>query len=176
MKRMSVNIKIPHHPQLDNRFDPYRNCGVTSYAMVASWLGILPGNPDEQLEDEFYRCLDIRNMRSQVHADLIALARIYGIDARFRTDATWDEIRDHLRSLRPIIVTGYFTRSGHILVVRGFDDNGFIVNDPYGEWFSSGYNNHRSGENLHYSNQLMAQACGQNGDVWAHFIHSQPAM
>ncbi|MDL5053754.1 C39 family peptidase [Oscillatoria laete-virens NRMC-F 0139] len=169
---MSVNIAIPHHPQLDNRHSPYGACNVTSYAMVGAWLNIKPQNPKEQLEDEFWRWMVNRGLNPEVHSDLITLARHYGIKARFTTSATWEEVRSHLDTNRPVIVAGHTTQSGHIFVIRGYDETGYFVNDPYGEWFSTGYRTDLSGENLHYSQRLMNRHVGVNGDLWCHFIDS----
>lgn len=169
---MGINIAIPHHPQLDNHHSPYGSCNVTSYSMIAAWLGIKPANPNEQLEDEFWRWLVNRGMNPESHADLVVLAREYGIDSTFKTNATWDEVRSHLQSGRPCIVAGYTTRSGHIFVIRGYDDQGFWCNDPYGEWFEDGYRTDLSGENLHYSERLMNRHVGSDGDLWCHFILS----
>jgi hypothetical protein len=43
---------------------------------------------------------------------------------------------------------------------------------PYGEWFESGYNNDASGENLHYSNDLIKSKCSPEGEnyLWLHRI------
>ena len=172
---MNTNIAIPHHPQLDNYFHPWGACNVTSYGMIGAWLGIKPQNPDEQLEDEFWRWMVNRGLNPKSHADLITLARAYGISATFTTTATWQQVREHLAMGKPCIVAGDTTPSGHIFVIRGFDATGYFVNDPYGEWFASGYRTDLSGENLHYSQRLMDNHVGVDGDLWVHFIHSHPS-
>jgi hypothetical protein len=55
--------------------------------------------------------------------------------------------------------------SGHILVIRGYNDNGdFFVNDPAGEWFYGGYRKNsrispdNKGENKLYSRKLISSA------------------
>ena len=56
------------------------------------------------------------------------------------------------------ILHGYWTESGHILVIRGYNDQGdFFVNDPEGEWVYGGYRRNsetsqdNKGENKVYS-------------------------
>ena len=76
---------------------------------------------------------------------------------------------------RPVIIHGYFTASGHIIVIRGYDASGFIVNDPYGEFFQSGYDNRRSGAGLHYSYGLIARTCYPESqqdpqNLWIHSL------
>ncbi|MBC6435964.1 hypothetical protein FM036_43435 [Nostoc sp. HG1] len=65
---------------------------------------------------------------------------------------------------RPCIIHGYFTSFGHIAVVRGYDRTGLFVNDPFGEWTSSGYLTEVSGENLHYSDGLVQSKCSPEGE------------
>ena len=52
----------------------------------------------------------------------------------------------------------------------GFDDEGFIVHDPYGEWFPSGYPTDFSGESLHYSYELIERTCSPDGQFSVHYI------
>jgi hypothetical protein len=56
-----------------------------------------------------------------------------------------------------------FNSSFLFIVIRGYDQKGFFVNDPFGEWFESGYRNDFSGENLHYSNRLIQSKCSPEG-------------
>jgi uncharacterized protein YvpB len=80
------------------------------------------------------------------------------------------DIRKAIAEGRPCIIHGYFTSFGHIVVVRGYDQNRFFVNDPYGEWTSSGYRNDRSGQNLYYSNALIQAKCSPESEnyLWIH--------
>lgn len=57
-----------------------------------------------------------------------------------------------------------------LVVIKGYNPQGFLVNDPYGEimattgvrpWYDPVNNPGLIfGENLHYSNNLIAVACG----------------
>ena len=43
---------------------------------------------------------------------------------------------------KPVIIHGYFTGFGHVLVVTGYKNGQYIVNDPAGKWnqsFKGGY-------------------------------------
>jgi len=70
------------------------------------------------------------------------------------------------------IIHGYFTSFGHIMVARGYDQSGFFVNDPFGEWSELGYRTDLSGENLHYSNELIKAKSSPEGEnyLWLHRI------
>jgi uncharacterized protein YvpB len=100
------------------------------------------------------------------------MGRDYGLDVDLTLRGSLVDIRRSIAQGRPCIVHGYFTDFGHIIVVRGYDERGFYVNDPFGEWFDSGYRNDLPGGNLHYSNRLIQSKCSPEGSnyVWLHRI------
>ena len=54
------------------------------------------------------------------------------------------EVQQELDAGSPVIIHGYFTSVGHILVVLGYDQGGYWVHDPAGAWnqqFMGGYAN-----------------------------------
>jgi hypothetical protein len=58
------------------------------------------------------------------------------------TNGTINELKAELDEGFPSIVHGYFTGYGHVLVVLGYDEHGYWVNDSAGEWvetFQGGY-------------------------------------
>ncbi len=165
-----LNLPIPYHSQLDNDYNPTGSCNVTSLAMCLSYLGLKSKDANEQLEDEFYRyCLDKGYSRHDPY-DLARVVRDYGYKDDFQADAKWEDVKAWLIKRNPIVVHGYFTSFGHIVVIRGFNKHGWIVNDPYGEWFDWGYDTNSSGESLTYSYSMMKRICGNNGDLWIHYI------
>lgn len=168
-----INLPVPHLSQLDNEQNPYGSCNVTSVAMCLKFL--YPERnfscpPGQQLEDHLQNVLAQNGWSRHDPYDLQKLIRFFGIPDDFRPDALWSNAKAWLTIGKPLIVHGYFTQSGHIIVIRGFSDDGWIVNDPYGEWWDSGYDTHASGENLVYSYAMMERVCGSNGDLWLHFV------
>jgi uncharacterized protein YvpB len=170
-KARSVRLNVPYKSQLDNWYNPSGACNVTSIAMCLDYLGVPRyDHRYSQLEDELYRwCLD-RGYSRHDPRDLAQVVRDY----RRRDDYTdWGSIercQDHLREGNPCVAHGYFTSFGHIVVLVGFDDRGFIVHDPYGEWFPSGYRTDLSGAYLHYSYNLIRRTCIPDGQFWVHYI------
>lgn len=164
----AINLNIPYFSQRDNENRPSGTCNVTSVAMCLAFYGIKPKR-NEQLEDELFAEVENRGWDRHVHNHLCQLFGVYGVLSRFTTEASWDEVKRHLRSGNPVIISGQFTQSGHIIVLRGYDEKGFWVNDPWGEWFSTGYQN-KSGEDLHYSYDLCYRlSYGGAQSTWAHF-------
>ena len=164
------SLNIPHKSQLDNALNPTGACNVTSFAMVMAYLQIRGRTGVGQLEDELYRYMEGVGLSRWDPEDLAQMASNYGVKDEFITRARPLDIRKAIASGYPCIIHGYFTSFGHIIVVRGYDPYGFFVNDPYGEWTSSGYNNDASGANLHYSNALIQSKCSPEGEdfLWLH--------
>jgi Peptidase_C39 like family len=177
-----VDLPIPFLTQLDNVNVPYGTCNVTSIAMALKFLGI-KGNGKGQLEDQlFSRVMKLGLSRHSPH-DLAYLVNLdygsLGIRDVFKDKATHAELKAHLAKGFPAIVHGFFTDSGHIIVVRGYDDTAYggrgayIVNDPYGEFYKDGYDTSASGERLYYSYRMMKDLAGSDGDFWVHFISKE---
>lgn len=160
---------FPYLSQLDNKIAPYGTCNVTSVAMCLSYLGIV-GNGNGQLEDQLSQMCFDNGLDRHSPLDLKELIRLKGKQDTFKPDAIWNDAKMWLLSGKPIIAHGYFTRSGHIVAICGFNKDGWIVNDPYGEWFSDGYRTDRSGKELTYSYEMMRRLCGDDGDLWLHFV------
>lgn len=168
-----IQLSVGYKSQLDNWNNPTGSCNVTSLAMCLEYLGVdrRPEYRDlPQFEDELYEyALDCGYSRHSPH-DLAQIARDYGATDNFSSGASLDEVREHLSSGFPCILHGYFTSFGHIIVAIGWDEDGLIVHDPYGEWFPSGYRTDLSGEALHYSYNLIRRTCIPDGSFWVHFI------
>jgi len=166
----TCKLEVPYFSQLDNINNPTGSCNVTSVAMCLSFLGLRPKNPKVQLEDEFYQyCLD-KGLSRHSPLDLAKVVKAYGYKDDFQDKAKWADVKTWLSAGKPIVVHGYFTTFGHIVVIRGFNERGWIVNDPYGEWWDSGYDTNASGAGLTYSYGMMQRICGNDGDLWIHYI------
>lgn len=169
--RTSYRLNVPYFSQLDNENNPHGSCNVTSLAMCMAFYGHPMRNPKtgEQLEDELYRYMGSNNLSRHSPQDLDKVFTIYGYEDDFRPDAKWADVKASIDAGRPCVVHGWFTRSGHIIVIIGYNEKGWVVHDPYGEWYSSGYDTSVSGAGLTYTYQMMKDVCGPDGDLWIHF-------
>ena len=165
----TVKLNVPFKSQLDNRLNPTGTCNVTSIAMCLAYFGVQPQGA-EQLEDELFQYMGRKGLNRHSPEDLARVVRDYGKKDDFTVWGTFERCRDHLAAGNPCVIHGYFTSFGHIIVLVGYDDKGFIVHDPYGEWFSSGYRTDLSGEFLHYSYGLIQRTCIPDGQFWVHYI------
>jgi len=88
------------------------------------------------------------------------------------------DIRALLDQGKPVIIHGYFTGFGHVLVVTGYDSQGYYVNDPAGVWpgvFKGGYGGGawQSGKDVHYGKAAFEAAVATSDGynfmpVWYH--------
>lgn len=166
------SLNVPYHTQLNNALNPKGACNVTCYAMVMRYFQIQKRTNAVQFEDELYRYMDSRKLSRHDPGDLAQMGRDYGLDVDLTLRGSLMDIRRAIAQGRPCIVHGYFTSFGHIIVIRGYDQQGFFVNDPFGEWFESGYRNDFPGKNLHYSNRLIQAKCSPEGSnyLWLHRV------
>lgn len=175
-KPKAIKLPVPYKSQRDNSNNPDGACNVTSIAMCLEFLGIPRRRSSGQFEDELYGYALGRGLSRHNPNDLATIVRDYGARDAFDSHATVSAVKDWLASGNPAVTHGYFTKSGHIVVLVGYDDAGFIVHDPYGEWFASGYDrNDPVGKNdkgkfRHYSYDLIHQTCAYDGEFWVHFI------
>lgn len=166
-----INLNVPYLSQLDNDYNPYGSCNVTSAAMILNWAGI-PTDPDSLYNE----MLDRRLSRHSPH-DLAIMIEDKGAVDTFVPDANIDDIKSHLKKGCPVIVHGYFTGSGHIIVIKGFDEKKgtFICHDPYGEWFSDGYlpnDGEYYGKDIGYSFRMIDELCNDGG-IWTHLCEER---
>jgi uncharacterized protein YvpB len=171
-----VKLEVPYKSQRDNANNPDGSCNVTSLAMCLEFLGITGQNSGMQLEDELYEYAINNNLSRHSPHDLAQVVSAYGGKDAFDSHATLDAVKGWLAAGNPIVTHGYFTSFGHIVVLVGYDDNGFIVNDPYGEWYAESYDrndpngNNEKGKSLNYSYHLIEDTCMTGGEFWVHFI------
>ena len=154
------NLNVPYLSQNDNSINPSGACNVTSIAMCLKYFGIVGDGSRPQLEDQVYQRSLSLGVSRHTPEGIKAIVESYPgmVDIMTRTGSL-NDIKKAIDNGQPCIVHGYFTGFGHIIVIRGYDDNGFFVNDPYGEWYSPGVYHFSSGENLHYSKLLIATHC-----------------
>ncbi|MEG4323217.1 MULTISPECIES: C39 family peptidase [unclassified Microcoleus] len=166
----TVRLGIPYRSRMDNLYNPTGTCNVTSIAMCLDFLRVPRRQKTGQYEDELYQYAIDKGYSRWEPKDLAKIVRDYGAQDYFTENATIDDVQDWLASGNPAVIHGYFTSFGHIIVVAGYDSEGFFVHDPYGEWFPTGYDTTVSGSYLHYSYRLIRSVCMADGNFWVHFI------
>ncbi len=189
-----VNLDVPYHSQHNNRENPSGACNVTCMAMMLKYYGVDSRTQadlerDVQLEDVLYRKTrewDIQygftGSTKTRHTPnyLIRLFREWGDkygkgglqNSYFNPSASEADMKRHIAQGNPVVIHGYFTNYGHIIVVKGYDDitQEWICNDPNGKWlgYQGGYDKSASGADVRYSYDSVYQVCFDGG-IWCHF-------
>ena len=96
------------------------------------------------------------------------------------TNGTLGGLKAELDEGRPVIIHGYFTSYGHIMVVLGYDEGGYWVNDPAGEWaqYFGGYPYGWApnvGKDIYYSKDAFEAAVATSDGynylpLWYHLV------
>lgn len=170
---LSVKWTVPYFNQLANAANPYGTCNVSSLAMALAYAGA-PQKSADRFPDELNDYCISHELDRHDPQVLARIAQDYGVKDTFTTQATIAQVKEWLVQGNVAVVHGYFTSEGHIICLIGFDETGFWVNDPYGEWFPGGYDrnddsNFTKGKGLHYSYGMIEQTCTTD-DFWVHFI------
>ncbi|MGB3403632.1 MAG: C39 family peptidase [Microcoleaceae cyanobacterium] len=132
-----VDLDVDYHSQLNNKNNPYGSCNVTSMSMLLKFYGVdsrtqADRDRNVQLEDVLYeRTLDWDaqyGMTTRHVPDyLMKLLREFGDkygngalqESYFNPTASEEDIKQHIANGNPVVVHGYFTNFGHIIVVNG---------------------------------------------------------
>ena len=145
--------------------------------MVLKWAG-WSGTPDT-ITARFGK--DLAQSPAGLASIFNQLAEESGLSARLqaRTSGSLSGLRGLLAEGKPVIVHGYLTSYGHVVVATGFDGGQYTVNDPAGRWtqtWKGGYPYGWSstiGRGIRYSRARFEQAIAtSNGSsylpLWYH--------
>lgn len=166
-----VGLAVPYLSQMDNQVKPYGTCNVTCVAMCLQYYQHANSAMD------VLNWMTSKGLDRHVHSHLRQALEHFGVPDKFGVSVPFDAMKEHLEKEKPVIYSGKFTRSGHIIVLKGFNETGFIVHDPYGEYFSRGYKRNtlrgftKFGKDLHYSYNLISRVSyGGSKAGWAHLV------
>lgn len=181
----------PYYSQRNNEYHPGGTCNVTSLAMVLAYHGVRATRA-EQLEDELYLRLQETDAIAEFHRSYPALVKMgysprhihgmlgwlakdYGFKWRFSDYTTWKAMDEFGSTVGPMITSGSFTRSGHIMVITGMTMLGdLVMHDPYGNW-DRGYRNDSNGKFKIYNREQMEAVMSGNSTTKKRIHRITPA-
>jgi uncharacterized protein YvpB len=163
---------VPYRTQLDNSYEPGGTCGITSATMLLRYRGL------EVEADDLY--VTYGKATGQSPGSLASLYVKKLGNGYHSYNATWAEVRGFLDKGQPVVMHGWFTNSGHVVLAVGYDSKGLYFHDPYGRWlgstgsFSTGSD---AGKFVHYSYEMMnrkfthpvggyTNLFGDDGEIW----------
>ena len=146
--------------QLNNSIAPYGTCNVTACAMGLSGYGITGSRGVQYLPEELRAYIEDDNYGDRhLPVDLVKACKWKGVDVELRENYTLHELIDVLSEGRPVISDGWYTPSGHFIMLKAYRNKKFICFDPYGEWFNTGYQVSSTGGNgVAYSENMIISA------------------
>ena len=153
--------RMTYYSQYDNGINPGGSCQNTSVAMVLEAYGV------HVLPDEISQRFGTQYAQSpEGVADVFnTYAREAGIPQRMvaHRDGTVAGMNSLLDQGKPVIVHGYFTGSGHVVVATGRTAGSYTVNDPAGVWsqqWKGGYHGSYDGRGVRYGSGAFLDAVG----------------
>ena len=162
---------VPYYNQYNNKNFGWATCQNTSIAMVLTHFGDTI-HPDEIFDRWGKDYAQSPAGLNEVYASYSTSSSILT-----KTNATEDDLKRALDEGAIVIVHGYFTRSGHVLVVKGYDSTGYYVNDPAGVWsecFKCGYSGSMNGITKYSNSSFYSAVFTSNGSSflpgWIHII------
>lgn len=164
--RNSSSLNVPYFYQYDNTYEPAATCGITSAAMAINhWF------PGRVSPDSLY--LRYGKAQGQSPSGIQGIYQSEGLYSRSTTTGTRADIQHHLDAGRPVVVHGFWTASGHIATIVGYDASAWIVNDPAGDWevcYGCGPADH-----VRYAfGGGWDQAMSWDGDIWFSISDTSP--
>ena len=163
-------LEVDYYSQWNNLHNPKGTCGLTSAAMLMNYWDKSSPKPDEIYERYGG---DTRGQRPDTLAEIYG---DYGFKSHFSRVSSRSDIKQLLNKGFPVVLHGDFTVNGHIILIKGYNHLGFIVNDPAGNWDRcyrcEEYNEYkRNGYNLIYTYEEMSEkVIGEDGEIWISYI------
>ena len=168
-------IAVRYFSQRDNYRDASRTCFSSSCAMLLETLK--PGScPGEKGDDIYVHRVFEFGDTTDAYVQVKALAS-FNVHAKFVQNANLDTIREQIDAGIPVPIgilhhgpASAPSGGGHWICVIGYDKDGFIVHDPWGEiQHSTGQYISEDGKALHYSNNLLNSrwTVANPNDGWA---------
>lgn len=166
-------LSVPYDCQLDNPgTEGWRECFSSSCAMVAMYWGVI-AHQDE------YHTVRPRFGDSTEASSQIRTLQHFGLKAEFKQVGSKEKLKAQIDRGRPAPV-GFLhhgtaqnpSGGGHYVVAIGYDDTGFIFNDPYGclDVVAGGYpqTGGTYGKGVHYSykNWVPRWSVANPNDGW----------
>ena len=168
---------VPYFNQNHNQIDPSGSCQNSIAAMLLNYYGAETVTPDAIS----------RRWGTSKAQTVNGWEEVFNTEARERGLSVRDQgvdngrlsaVRRLLDQGQPVGVHGGFTRSGHLIVLLGYDDEYYYVHDPYGDW-SKDYSgtDSQAGRHARYPRQDVDSAIRDlfTGYVRYHAFASEPA-
>ncbi len=170
-KPLENPMNIPYFCQYYNSQSPASTGENSSVAMVLYAYG-WNGTPDDITTDW-------GTTKAETPSGLAEIFNSYtgslGVSLTPHTDGTFAEMKALIDAGKPVLVHSWFTSGGDVVVMVGYSETGYFVNDPGGVWtaiYKGGYSLYCDeavvGKSEFYSATAFEAAIGPDGSVKYH--------
>ena len=170
---------VPYFYQYNNSINPGGSCQNTSIAMLLKYYGATSLTPDAiSTAYGTSQAQSVSGFNTVCNSE--ALANGLTVTCVSTSSGSFAAMNALLAQGIPVVVHGYFTSYGHVMVVLAYTGTEYICNDPAGEWSqqygNGGYStvNATEGIQVHYSSAAFLNAIGPNNTLWYHYINATP--
>lgn len=168
----TIISNIPYRAQRDNIHEPGATCGITSATMLLRFHG-------DTVEPDFLYETYGKSI-GQSPSSLESLYRNRIGNGYHSYNATYAEVRKWIDAGQPVVMHGWFTYSGHVVLAVGYDSTGLYFHDPAGKWtggISTYDSTKNAGRYVHYSYDSLTRKFshprggttsifGSDGELW----------
>lgn len=164
-------LSVPYLCQLNNyQSIAYTSCNLTALAMIMGFHGH-PVSPNA--------LFNTYGGTAGSLARIAEVGRIVGFQVDVSFHGTIEDIKAAINRGLPVILGGYFSTgsSGHFVVITGYDETGWWVNDPAGNWNRAPYGGYDgawcAGQDVHYGYEETRAAASPEGtsNYWIGIPH-----
>lgn len=167
---------VPYFYQYSNSINPGGSCQNTSIAMILKFNGFSGLTPD-QISNQYGTSQAQTVSGFNTVCNSVAQNNSMGANCVSTSNGSFQAMRNILATGKPVVVHGYFTSYGHVLVVTGYTGTHYICNDPAGQWtqvYQVGYTGSSStvGNQIQYGKAAFEQAIGPDNTLWYHYYNT----
>jgi len=147
---------VPYFYQYDNYYNKDGTCQITAMAMALKAYGATGISPDAiYLRYNYSDAKEPAGWATMFNSEAVRLG--LSVRASGTKFGSVSSMRSYLDQSIPVVVFGYFTSGGHIILTVGYNSTHYICNDPAGKWSQQyqygGYsqNNSTEGKYVQYT-------------------------
>ena len=167
---------VPYFYQYSNSINPGGSCQNTSIAMLLKYYGATNLTPD-WISNQYGTSQAQTVSGFNTVCNSVAQSKGLAANCISTSSGSFQGMNALLAQGKPVVVHGYFTGYGHVMVVTGFTGTHYICNDPAGKWsqvYQGGYLSSTStvGNQIQYGKAAFEQAIGPNNTLWYHYYNA----
>lgn len=112
-------------------------------------------------------CCEVHKLNLGNPQDVDRYFELHDLCCSYSTEETIESCLQWLTiEQTPLLIYTYFLNRATLILLKGFNENGLIFNDPLGQWFPTGHS--MSGYSVNYKIPLIQRYCAPDGDIYCH--------